>query len=102
MARRWGAGVGPIVECECVPFEPSLNRIDLLAIGSSDCLTAEIMPPRTRARLVGAVWWSFAVGVLTTVRGWCTVSFVMVIPLGVAGEHRIRLGHRVLWLTSSA
>ena len=43
----------------------------------------------------GSVWWGRAVGVLTTVRGWCTVSFVMVIPSGVAGEHRIRLGRRV-------
>jgi hypothetical protein len=51
---------------------------------------------------LGSVWWGFAVGVLTTVEGWCTVSLVMVIPLGVAGEHRIRLGHRVVWLTSSA
>jgi hypothetical protein len=31
-------------------------------------------------QVLGSVWWSFAVGVLTTVEGWCTVIFVMVIP----------------------
>ena len=31
---------------------------------------------------LGPVWWGRGVGVLTTVGGWCTVSFVMVIPLG--------------------
>ena len=33
-------------------------------------------------RVVGGVWWCFWCGVLTTVRGWCTVGFVMVIPSG--------------------